>query len=127
MRNVWAGAAIIVLAALFLLGGLWGLAYWIHGGNVQSEVGLPVLAIAGVIPLLLALGLVSVAFSIFDLDDKSQALALPEGSVRAVIALSLVVLFAILTIFTIRKLVGVRQQLWHLALPCQLSIKALKT
>jgi hypothetical protein len=43
------------------------------------------LAIVGVVLLLGTLALVSVAFSIFKLDDRSQALALPEGSIRAVI------------------------------------------
>ena len=42
---------------------------------------------------------VSVAVGHFGLSDKSQALALPEGSIRAVIALSLVIIFAILTVF----------------------------
>lgn len=41
----------------------------------------------------------SVTFSLADLSDKSQALGLPEGLVRAVIALSLIVLFAITSVF----------------------------
>ena len=38
-------------------------------------------------------------FSILSLTNKEQALGLPEGSIRAVIALSLIVLFAILSVF----------------------------
>lgn len=70
-----------------------------NGPQVEKEIGLPLLAIAGIVVLLVFLSLVSIAFAIFDLDDKSQALALPDGSIRAVIALSLIILFAILSIF----------------------------
>jgi len=49
--------------------------------------------------LLASLAIVSVTFSLADLSDKSQALGLPEGLVRAVIALSLIVLFAITSVF----------------------------
>jgi hypothetical protein len=62
-------------------------------------LSLPVLAILGMLLLLTTLAAVSVAFGHFGLSDKSQALALPEGSIRAVIALSLVIIFAILTVF----------------------------
>ena len=68
------------------------------------EVGLPLLAIIGVICLLAVLTFVSIAFSSMNLADKSQALALPDGSVRAVIALSLIVIFAITSIFFYTKL-----------------------
>ena len=66
----------------------------------QTEtIKLPILMIAGVVALLLSLAIVSVAFAALNLSDKTQALALPEGSVRAVIALCLLVLFAIMAIF----------------------------
>lgn len=63
------------------------------------EVKLPLLAIIGVISLLASLTFVSVAFSMLNLSDKAHALALPEGSVRAVIALSLIVIFSITSVF----------------------------
>ncbi len=49
--------------------------------------------------MLATLALVSLALGMVELPDRTQALGLPEGSIRAVIALSLVVLFAILSIF----------------------------
>ena len=61
-------------------------------------VGLPMLAIFGIMILLGALVLTSTLFARLGLDDRTQALALPEGSIRAVIALSLIVLFAIISI-----------------------------
>ena len=49
--------------------------------------------------LLATLALVAVTFSVAGLSDPSQALGLPEGSVRAAIALSLIVIFSITAIF----------------------------
>jgi hypothetical protein len=90
-------AIVIVIVAITLVVILFGLKYLL--ASVPSDVGLPILAIGGVVMLLGTLALVSVAFSLFNLDDKSQALALPEGSIRAVIALSLIILFAIVTVY----------------------------
>lgn len=96
-RAVGTGAVIAI--AILTLVVLYFLIGWANRPEVAKEIGLPLLAIAGIVVLLVFLSLVSIAFAIFDLDDKSQALALPEGSIRAVIALSLIVLFAILSIF----------------------------
>jgi hypothetical protein len=60
---------------------------------------LPLLAIGGVVVLILLLTAVAMIFSILKLTNDSQAMGLPEGSIRAVIALSLIVLFAILSVF----------------------------
>ncbi|WP_233810260.1 hypothetical protein [Paraburkholderia sp. HP33-1] len=92
----------VLIAVALLLGCIAAVArLWESSG---LEVRLPVLAISGVVVLLATLALVSLAFGTFGLSDKSQALALPEGSVRAVIALSLVVLFAILSVFLFESL-----------------------
>ncbi len=56
---------------------------------------LPIMAITGVMALLVSLALVSLTFSLAGLSDRGEALGLPRGSVRAVISLSLIVLFAI--------------------------------
>ncbi|MCU7376180.1 hypothetical protein PEC18_36690 [Paucibacter sp. O1-1] len=61
-------------------------------------VGLPVLAILGIMILLGTLSLVAMLFRQLDLTDKGQPLALPPGSMRATIALALIVLFAIISI-----------------------------
>jgi hypothetical protein len=97
MNNNLLTAIVIVIVAITLVVMLLGLKYLL--ASVPSEVGLPILAIVGVVMLLGTLALVSVAFSLFNLDDTSQALALPEGSIRAVIALSLIILFAITTVY----------------------------
>ena len=64
-----------------------------------TGASLSLLAIGGVIVLILLLTVVATIFSVLGLTDKTQAMGLPEGSIRAVIALSLIVLFAILSVF----------------------------
>jgi hypothetical protein len=64
-----------------------------------TETTLPILAIAGVVVLVLMLTIVTAVFWWLGLSNSTQALGLPEGSIRAVIALSLIVLFAILAIY----------------------------
>ena len=68
--------------------------------NLDSDaIRLPVLVITGVMALFATLALVAVTFSVAGLTDPKQALGLPEGSVRAAIALSLIVIFAITSIY----------------------------
>jgi hypothetical protein len=59
----------------------------------------------------MVLALTSVFFASVNLSDPKQALGLPDGSVRAVIALSLVVLFAILSVFLYSSLASSGQTL----------------
>lgn len=94
---------IIILIGVLLVGALLGVSGWelikVRAADVNSAVVLPLLAIGGLLALLIVLALVSVFFQTLGLADRAQALALPEGSVRAVIALGLIVLFAILSIY----------------------------
>ena len=69
------------------------------GVSVDDAIRLPVLVIIGVMALFATLALVAVTFSVAGLTDPKQALGLPEGSVRAAIALSLIVIFAITSIY----------------------------
>ncbi|TPI31501.1 hypothetical protein FJ414_23365 [Mesorhizobium sp. B3-1-6] len=80
------------------------LIYLMGAWKVTDSIALPALAITGIVVLLGSLALVAVTFSYMGIGDKTQALALPEGSVRAVIALCLLVLFAILSIYLYGKL-----------------------
>lgn len=68
-------------------------------------VGLPLLAIFGIMILFGSLALVALLFQSLGLTNASQPLGLPEGSIRAVIALALVVLFAIIAIMLFRTTV----------------------
>ena len=93
--QIWTGLAglvvLFVLSMVFIL-----LTNLIRPGH---DSPLPLVAIGGVVVLVLLLTAVAIMFSILSLTNKEQALGLPEGSIRAVIALSLIVLFAILSVF----------------------------
>lgn len=89
---IWAAVILLVIACL-------GVAVTLASGKGPPEFMLPLLIISGVMMLLVTLALTAFVFSGVDLADKTQALGLPEGSVRSVIALSLVLLFAILAVY----------------------------
>lgn len=94
-----------MLLILMILGALvvGGMSVWIGWGirlqTAGPETTLPLIVILGVVVMLVTLALVAVTFSLLNLTDRGQALALPEGSVRAVIALMLLVVFAIVSIY----------------------------
>src|SRR5262252_21344 len=75
----------------------------------EPTIKLPVLIIVGIMALFATLALVAVTFSVAGLSDSSQALGLPEGSVRAAIALSLIVIFAITSIYLYGSLKDVKE------------------
>jgi len=79
--------------------GLVVFAVWALGSGMTATVGLPLLVVGSVVVMMCMLAFVSVLFAAYGLQDRTQALALPEGSIRAVIAMMLIVLFAILTIY----------------------------
>ena len=86
----YAGAILTGLAALVVVIVL----SLVFGGMTKlvllGETALPLLAIGGVVVLVLLLTAVAIMFSILNLTDPRQAMGLPEGSIRAVIALSLI-------------------------------------
>lgn len=90
---------ILIAAAVVVVLLIGGALYFLRASQISAVVGLPMLSIGAVIVLVILLCSMSVVFASFDLQDKTQALALPEGSIRAVIALMLIVLFAILSIY----------------------------
>ena len=67
---------------------------------------LPLLAISGVMALLAILAVVSATFSAIGLSKPEFALGLPEGSVRAVIALGLLVIFVTMTVYLFGEIDG---------------------
>lgn len=70
----------------------------------NEVVSLTVLALGGVLGLIAVLGLVACIFAALDMGDRGQALGLPEGTIRAVIALSLIVIFVISSLFLFGRL-----------------------
>lgn len=96
----YGGAILTCLAALVLVIVLFAIFWLLTKLNPPGAGGsLPLLAIGGVVVLIFMLAAVAMIFSALGLSNRELAMGLPEGSIRAVIALSLIVLFAILSIF----------------------------
>lgn len=91
----WGAGAMFLLFAIGALVAPFGLSILAESFKLTIQIKLPLLAISGVSVLLVSLALVSISFATFNLSDKTQALGLPDGSIRAVIALILLVIFAI--------------------------------
>jgi hypothetical protein len=89
---------VFALGAFAVAGVAWVLTRYT---NVGIEVILPILLVYGVVTLLVALAALVGILSSFGLTDRSGkfALGLPEGSIQAVIALILVLIFAITAVF----------------------------
>jgi len=92
-----AGLVLVVLPSIALVFGIRHL-------DKHPIVGLPILAIFGIMILFGALALISTLFARLHLDDRAEALALPPGSVRAAIALALIVLFALISVMLYQTL-----------------------
>src|SRR5665213_2049200 len=67
--------------------------------SLNHTISLPLIVIVGVTLLLIVIALVAFSFSVLGLSSARDALGLPDGSVRAIIALMLLVLFSIMSIF----------------------------
>lgn len=98
-----------VRAALIVLGTI-AVAFvglLVTGGWVRyygAALQLPLLVIAGLVALLGILAVMAISFRTVNLANPSQALGLPEGTVRAVIALSLILIFAVVTVYLFEEL-----------------------
>jgi hypothetical protein len=108
---------VVVIAAAVV--GLMALLKWAAASSETPDaILLPLASIAGIIALVAVLSVAAVVFSLLKLADPQQALGLPAGSVRAVIALSLIVIFVIAGVFfysdlakiDTRKSVGLTQE-----------------
>jgi hypothetical protein len=91
------GLALVVLPSLALYFGVERFA-------PSATISLPLTAIFGIMILFGALALVGTLYARLNLADPGQALGLPAGSMRAFMALSLIVLFAIISIMVYRSM-----------------------
>jgi hypothetical protein len=95
-------AAVVVVGAIvivfgLLLAGAWLMRDQLH--QLDDAIRLPLLVIAGLVSLIALLAVMAIAFKTVGLANQTQALGLPEGTVRAVIALSLILIFAVITVY----------------------------
>lgn len=99
MRRWQAGLIIISTTFFVTLLFIGALALVFDYFEIDNVIRLPLLIVASVIGLLGAVAFVVVAFALFRLIDGREALGLPPGSVRAVLALLILVIFATMTVF----------------------------
>ena len=89
--------AILVLVILLFFATFFDPANMVESFIIENQMILAI--IIGSATLLVVLSFVAVIFSAFGLHDKQQALGLPAGSIRAIIAISLIVLFTIMAVY----------------------------
>jgi hypothetical protein len=93
-----AGVVVMTVVVVFALLGF-GAWYFKDGKMLEDAVKLPLLVIAGLVSLIALLAVMAIAFKTVHLANPTQALGLPDGTVRAVIALSLILIFAVVTVY----------------------------
>ena len=95
-------AVIVMLTVVVVFAAILFAAWMLRDEDPQMQ--LPLLVIGGLVALLGMLAVMAVAFKTVDLADPKQALGLPDGTVRAVIALSLILIFAVVTVYLFSNL-----------------------
>ena len=110
VTTISTGAGIV----LVLLPGL-ALFFGSHFLSKEASTGLPTVAIFGILILLGALALLATMFARLNLHCRDEALALPPGSIRAVIALALIVLFALMSVMLFNSLCSTKRTIEHLS------------
>jgi hypothetical protein len=95
-----------VIGLVFLLGiSIIMILYLVEtAGTTPSPTNLTFIIVFGVTALLSSLVIASLVLNVLHLSNKDESLGLPSGSVRAIIALSLILIFAILSIFMFQYL-----------------------
>jgi len=107
-KNIPCTAFVFSVLAMILLGIIvkyrFGLIAVPSGHKDTPEIVLPILVMIGAVCLLASLAFVAGGFAALGLSDHRYALSLPEGSVRALIALLLLSLFVITSIHLYNRL-----------------------
>ena len=65
----------------------------------QPAIALPIVLVAGLIALVVALGVLVGTFAIFGLSNPKASFGLPEGTMQAVIAMMIILIFAVTSLY----------------------------
>jgi hypothetical protein len=98
-RLAGATAAMLILVLATLVALVWLGEDQKRFPDLRASVALPLLLLVGLGSLLLLLALLVAVLNSFGLTDKRHAFGLPDGSVQAVIALALILIFIIASLF----------------------------
>ena len=95
----WALAGMLALVGLTV-----GVLFWLGEDknrfpDLRASVALPMLLLVGLGSLLLLITLVVAVLNSFGLTDKRHAFGLPDGSMQAIVALALILIFIISSLF----------------------------
>ncbi|HTV03542.1 MAG TPA: hypothetical protein VMF13_23520 [Luteitalea sp.] len=110
----WASKVFLGLAGIILLGaaiyGLYQFAYYLEDakGNNEGAQALTFLILVGLALIVALMAGLGIVYSFLGVADRRQALALPEGSVRALIAFSLVLIFVCMATFVYKGAAATR-------------------
>jgi hypothetical protein len=104
MRQVNWGQIIRMLALIIcgaiLISLLMGLALVaVPGGYHTPEIGLTILLVTGLTGLVTLLVLAVVIFRALGISDSTRAFGLPEGTIRAMLAIGLILIFSMVSVF----------------------------
>jgi ABC-type multidrug transport system fused ATPase/permease subunit len=92
--------AVAAVITLLFLAGLGGLIVWLSTNGQSTPLAtLPMQFVAAVVLLVLVICILTIVFKRLELSDKTRAMGLPDGSVRAIIALLLIMLFFLIAVF----------------------------
>jgi hypothetical protein len=99
--------SVISTIALFLaVGILAGAGYLMYAvsiaNGVDTEIRTSILVVGSIAVLMIVLFIIAFGFRFIELADAKQALGLPEGSIRAMIALILIMIFIIFGVYLFR-------------------------
>jgi hypothetical protein len=72
---------------------------WVDAKNSSEALALSAVVLVGLALVVVLMSVLVIVYSVLGVSDSTQALALPEGSVRALIAFSLVLIFVCLGAF----------------------------
>ena len=98
-RSFWGPLVSALLVLLLISGGLAFVTYFFPVKQQQPELITGLVIILGLGVLLVLLFILAAGFSSLDIADKSQPMGLPEGSIRAIIALFLIVVWIVMSIY----------------------------
>jgi hypothetical protein len=89
-------AVLCLFSALGLILGTW---FLLTHEKMAGQIAMPAFIIVGLVGMIAVTAIFIASAVALGIQDKTQALGLPEGSVRALIALSLIVVFAMTAVY----------------------------
>ena len=101
LPKIHAGGFVGLLLLLICRNGCVDLCVYLEG-TADAEIQMGLLVVAAITTLMTVLFILAAGFSCMSLADPKQPLALPEGSIRAMIALALIMVFILFGIYLFR-------------------------